>query len=292
MTPLTSIVIRSFNEAWALGATLEALKLQDFPSFEVIVIDSGSSDGSVDLIEDFGPAHFIRIRPEEYNPSRVMNHGMRLAQCDTVIFLNADATPQGPHWLAPLHQALLNPQTAAVFSRQVPRPDCREVFRRDYDVCFGDQRRSAQWDHFFSMVSSGIRRDVWKLRGFREDLQYAEDDEYTRWCRQEGYSIRYVPESVAMHSHNYTPAEAFGRAFGDARAMAATYSGPLACFSWWRTVLLGSGKDVASDLSWCTRQGQLREWPHATRIRWAQRRGKWQGFHQGWKDYRLNHLES
>ncbi len=287
MNALTSIVIRSFNEAWALASTLDALKGQDFPAYEVIVIDSGSTDGSVKLIEDFGPTHFVRIRPEEYNPSRVMNQGMRLAQCDTVIFLNADATPQGPRWLAPLYEALQDSRTAAVFSRQIPRQDCREVFKRDYEVCFGDQRRSAHWDHFFSMVSSGIRRDVWELRGFREDLQYAEDDEYTRWCRKEGYHVRYVPESLAMHSHNYTFSQAYGRAFGDARAMAATYSGPIERLSWWRTFLMGLGKDAASDLTWCARQGRLREWPHAAQIRWAQRWGKWRGFHQGWNDYRL-----
>lgn len=284
--PKTSIVMRSYNEAWALKGTLAALVCQDFPSYELIVIDSGSTDGSVELIESAQPTHFVQIRPEEYNPSRVMNQGMRLAQCDTVIFLNADATPQGPQWLAPLYEALQNPQTAAAFSRQIPRPNCRAVFSRDYDVCFGPKRHSAGWDHFFSMVSSGIRREVWEQRGFREDLQYAEDDEYTRWCRQAGYQIRYVPKSVAMHSHNYTPNQAYRRAFGDARAMAATYEGPGRSFSWWRTVLLGFGNDLAQDFRWCTRHRRLAEWPYAGRVRWAQRLGRWQGFRQGWSDYR------
>ena len=77
--PLISIVMRSFNEAWALQETLPALAAQNWKNWELIVIDSGSTDGSQELIRAVKPAHFIQITPQEYNPSRVMNHGMRLA---------------------------------------------------------------------------------------------------------------------------------------------------------------------------------------------------------------------
>ncbi len=284
-TPVVSIVMRSFNEAWALRETLPALAAQDFAGWELIVIDSGSTDGSVELIQAAKPAHFVQIQPHEYNPSRVMNQGMRLAQADTVLFLNADATPQGRGWLRPLYDALQDPKVAAAFSRQVPRPDCQAVFAHDYDRCFGPERESVKWDHFFSMVSSGLRRDVWARRGFREDLQYAEDDEYTRWCVEHGYRIQYVPESVAMHSHNYTPPQARKRAFGDARAMAATYSGKADDFSWLRTVALGWVADLRKDLRWCRGHGKSGEIFHAARVRWAQRSGRLAGFRQGWKDY-------
>src|SRR6185295_410052 len=101
-------------------------------NWELIVIDSGSNDGSQDLIRAAKPAHFIQIQPQEYNPSRVMNHGMRLASSEFGIFLNADATPQGRDWLRPLVRALQDPSTAAVFGRQIPRPDCRAVYACDY----------------------------------------------------------------------------------------------------------------------------------------------------------------
>ena len=167
--PLVSIILRSYNEAWALRGTLPALQAQEYQNWELIVIDSGSTDGSAELIRAAQPAHFVQITPQEYNPSRVMNRGMRLARSELGIFLNADATPQGRNWLRPLVNALQNPRTAACFGRQIPRPDCEAVFACDYDRCFGPQRESAQWDHFFSMVSSGLRKDVWAQRGFRED---------------------------------------------------------------------------------------------------------------------------
>src|SRR5258708_1754587 len=104
--PFVSIIMRSFNEGWALKETLPALAAQEYRNWELIVIDSGSSDGSVDLILKAQPKHFLQIQPHEYNPSRVMNHGMTLAGNDFGIFLNADATPQGPNWLRPLVAAL------------------------------------------------------------------------------------------------------------------------------------------------------------------------------------------
>ena len=284
--PLASIILRSFNEAWALRDTLSALKEQDYPNWELIVIDSGSTDGSQELIRSAQPAQFIQIQPHEYNPSKVMNLGMRLSRSNTGIFLNADATPQGHGWLRPLVSALQDPKAAAVFGRQIPRPDCQAVYACDYDRCFGDKRESARWDHFFSMVSSGIRKDIWGQRGFLEKLQYAEDDEYTRWAKAHGYKVVYCPDSVVMHSHNYTPAQAYKRSFGDARALAASWKGSPAEFNFLRTQLLGSLNDLRHDFKYCLRHGRLHELPHAARIRWHQRRGKVDGFREGWTVYR------
>ncbi len=283
-TPFVSIIMRSYNEAWALKETLPALRTQDFTNWELIVIDSGSTDGSQELIRAAHPAHFVQITPQEYNPSRVMNQGMRLAKSAFCIFLNADATPQNAHWLRPLVKALQDPKVAACFGRQVPRPDCDAVFACDYDRCFGPHRESVKWDHFFSMVSSGLRKEVWAKRGFREDLQYAEDDEYTRWCRARGYAVAYVPESVAMHSHNYTPDQVKKRSFGDARAIGQAWQGAPGDFNWLKTVALGWLSDLRHDAQFCARTRRLRELPHAARIRWQQRTGKLAGFHQGWKE--------
>jgi len=284
--PFVSIIMRSFNEAWALRDTLPILRKQDYKSWELIVIDSGSTDGSVELIRRASPRHFIQIKPEEYNPSCVMNRGMELASSDFGIFLNADATPENSSWLSPLVHELQDPQTAAVFGRQIPRPDCRAVYAHDYERCFGPNRESAKWEHFFSMVSSGIRKDIWAQRGFLPKMQYSEDDEYTRWCRSQGYRIVFCPESVVMHSHNYTPDQAYKRSFGEARALAAVWNGNPAQMNWPRTVLLGWFNDLRRDFIYCSKMGRTSEFPHAARIRWSQRRARLAGFRAGWDFYR------
>lgn len=285
--PLVSIIMRSFNEAWALRQTLPALRWQTYRKFELIVIDSGSTDGSQELIRAVSPDQFIQIKPQEYNPSRVMNRGMELAHGEVCIFLNADATPVDENWLRPLVAALRDPNTAAVYGQQIPRPDCRAVFACDYERCFGPKRESARWEHFFSMVSSGLRKDIWSRRGFLEKMQYSEDDEYTRWCRAQGYQIVYCPESAVIHSHNYSTAQAYRRSYGEGRALAAVWEHDPQRFNWPRTVFGGWLNDARRDLLYCARNGRLLEWPHALCIRWHQRRARLAGFRDGWSHYRV-----
>ncbi len=284
--PPVSIILRSFNEGWALRETLPALRAQTYRNWELIVIDSGSTDGSVELIRQAAPRHFIQIQPHEYVPGRVLNRGMELARGNIGIFLNADATPQDSNWLRPLVETLDDPSVAAVFGRQIPRPDCKAVFACDYDRCFGQRCESASWDHFFSMVSSGIRKDIWARRGFLEAMQYSEDDEYTRWCRAQGYRIVYRPESVVMHSHNYTSHQTYKRSFGEAWALAAVWPGEPADVTARRRVFLGWLNDSRRDLQFCLRNKRLREWPHALGVRWAQRLARRDGFRAGWGMHR------
>ncbi|MCC5834914.1 MAG: glycosyltransferase [Opitutales bacterium] len=291
-SPLISIVIRSYNEGWALGETLAALCVQDYPNWELIVIDGGSSDGSKALIEEAKPQHFIQIEAADYNPSRVMNQGMRLARSNLVIFLNADATPIGRNWLRPLVESLQDRRVAAVFGRQFARPNCDAVYAADYDRCFGNEGAPAHLQNFFSMVSSGIRKDIWALRGFNERMQFSEDDEYTRWCRAMGYKVVYVPESGVTHSHNYGPRQAARRQHGEGVALAMVWEGSPRELNFFRTVLLGCVKDARRDLMYCYRNKRMREWPYGLYIRYVQRSARLKGFRSGWKRFRENSQDS
>jgi rhamnosyltransferase len=142
------------------------------------------------------------------------------------------------------------------------------------------------------MVSSGLRKDIWARRGFLESLQYAEDDEYTRWAKACGFEVIYCPESVAVHSHNYTTEEAYKRAFGDAKALAASWHGKESDFTWFKTVALGWANDFRHDLKFCFVNGRFHELAHAANIRWHQRQGRLNGFREGWRTYRASFPES
>ena len=91
-----------------------------------------------------------------------------------------------------------------------------------------------------------------------------------------------------MHSHNYTPEQAYKRSFGEARALAAVWNGGPAQMNWCRTVLLGWLNDLRRDFFYCTRTRRISELPHAARIRWSQRRARLAGFRAGWDFYRKN----
>lgn len=276
-----SIVMRSFNEAWAIGDTIRQVYAQDFPGeIELIVIDSGSSDGSIEIIRKT-PARLIQIPLGTYVPGVVLNQGAAAASHDWIIYLNADATPVGENWLsALLVPCLASGNFGAGFSRQIPRPDCKAVFAADYDRCFGPNRESVKWEHFFSMVSSITHRSVLEKHPIREDLQYAEDDEWTRRLSAAGLEIPYAIESVVMHSHNYTLRQSYKRAFGDAMAMAATNSSPPTT-----GVVLGMLADTARDAKWCLKNGRIGGLPHAAATRLYQRLGRRAGFSAGLAHY-------
>jgi rhamnosyltransferase len=290
MNPLpnaVSVVMRSFNEAWAIGDTIRQLFDQDFDGeIELIVIDSGSSDGSIDIIRESGRARLIQIPLGTYVPGVVLNQGAREATHDWIVYLNADATPVGRDWLVNLLKpCVANPKFGAAFSRQIPRPDCHAVFAHDYDRCFGPERESKDWEHFFSMVSSVTHKSVLEKVPIREDLQYAEDDEWTRRLVKNGYEVLYAIDSVAMHSHNYTLRQSYKRSFGDAKAMAATSTVPPRNVNYHYFVCLGLLKDAIRDAKWCIRNGRIAGIPHAVAVRLAQRLGRRDGHHAGWKFY-------
>jgi rhamnosyltransferase len=287
MPKAVSVIMRSFNEAWAIGESMRQLFAQEFDGeIELIVIDSGSSDGSIEIIRSEPRARLIQIPLGTYVPGPVLNMGAREAKHDWLVYLNADATPVGRDWLKNLLIAFLqDPQSGAAFSRQIPRPDCQAVFAHDYDRCFGPERESAHWEHFFSMVSCVTNKGILAKVPIREDLQYAEDDEWTRRMVAAGYHVLYAIDSVAMHSHNYTLKQTYKRSFGDAKAMAATSTIHPRNVNFHYYVVFGWIKDVWRDVQWCAQEGRMAELPHAMMVRLIMRLGRRAGHRAGWKHY-------
>ncbi|GAA5482035.1 glycosyltransferase [Haloferula sargassicola] len=282
-----TVVMRCYNEGWAIGETIRELFAQDFDGgIELILIDSGSTDDSVAIAKKDGRARIIEIPPGTYVPGPVLNLGAREASHDWVVYLNADAKPVGRDWLVNLLKpCVADPKFGAAFSRQVPRPDCQAVFAHDYDRCFGPERESVNWEHFFSMVSCVTHKSVLAEVPIREDLQYAEDDEWTRRLIENGYHVLYAIDSVAMHSHNYTLKQSYKRSFGDAKAGAATGTTHPRNMNLHHYVCLGWLRDTLRDAKWCLRNGQLFGVPHAAAVRFAMRLGRRDGYHAGWKHY-------
>lgn len=278
-----SVVMRSYNEAWAIEDTLRGIFDQDYAGrIELIVIDSGSTDGSHEIIRRYPTKEFIVLEPGSYVPGKVLNQGFRLASHDWVVFNNSDATPANRQWLTELlRTALRSPRLGAAFSRQIPRGDCQAVFAHDYERCFGPQRESAHWDHFFSMVSCVAYKPTWAQIPIREDLQYAEDDEWTRRLKAAGYEILLAEQSLSIHSHNYSPAEAYKRARGDAIAVARAGNVPAVNRAWHRDVFLPAVRDTLRDFNYCRRHGRLAELGHAFRVRYQQRLGRMHGYKEG-----------
>ena len=118
------------NGAATLPALFEAIASQaDAASREVIVVDSGSTDGTLDQVR--AAAHLvIEISPAEFNHGTTRNLGIRRATGRFVVLIVQDARPLTRDWLAHLLAPLRDDaRVAGVFARQVPRPDASAVTR-------------------------------------------------------------------------------------------------------------------------------------------------------------------
>jgi rhamnosyltransferase len=207
-----SIIIPAKNEETNITACLDAIFKQDAGcKFEIIVIDSGSTDRTVDLVKQYPQVKLITIEPAEFGHGKTRNLGAGLAAGDYIVFLNADALPVDNNWLNSLIRHFedeKNKKIAGVFSRHIPKQNCDLYMARDIlkSMPARGYIKSAykKFDFMiFSTVSCALSREIWREFPFKDDIVIAEDQEWARQALYNGFHIVYEPGSTVYHSHNF-----------------------------------------------------------------------------------------
>lgn len=211
-----SVIMRTKNADWVVEQALHALHSQTIRNFQLIVVDSGSTDRTLDIVGHYSP-QLIQIPPTSYIPGAVLNQAIQYATGDIFVFQNSDAVPLAPNALEYLVQPFGDARVAATFARQLPRPEATNWVRRDYEVSFPAQGVAPPWMPL-SLPFAAMRRSVWEQHPFHTAAWGSEDLEWGIWANANGHVVRYVPEAIVMHSHNYTLREAFGRRFIEGEA--------------------------------------------------------------------------
>lgn len=218
--PRVSIVLPTRNGAATLPALLDAISRQrvDCP-FEVIAVDSSSTDGTAELLRS-RVDRLVTIAADEFDHGLTRNLGVERARGELVVLLVQDALPASDSWLAALTAPLFADQRlAGTFARQLPRPDASPIARhylQRWVASSGVARTiavesSAELDALapmaqlerctFDNVCSCIRRSVWSRHPFRA-TPIAEDVEWAREVLLSGYKLAYVPAAEVIHSHD------------------------------------------------------------------------------------------
>ena len=228
-TPSISIVVPTFNGAATLPALLDGIARQrvDRP-FEIIAIDSGSTDGSEEVLRAAG-ARLISIPAGTFNHGLTRNLAIEAARGELVVLIVQDAMPASDTWLAELTRPLMqDPCVAGVFARQLPRPDAGALTRFYLAQWFAssDKPRTVAVSSpedlaglsplerldrcTFDNVCSCIRHSVWRQHPFRE-TPIGEDIEWAREVLLSGYRLAYVPDAAVIHSHERSASYEFDR---------------------------------------------------------------------------------
>lgn len=214
-----SIVILTKNEEAFIAGTLESVFQQVLSgTFEVIVIDSGSKDKTIDIVKQY-PVRIIEIPALDFGHGRTRNLGVNNSQGDYIVFLNGDATPANNYWLAYLLEPFsLSKNVAGVYSRIYPRTDCNPLEARDIlnDRYLFDERiknisASREYNQMnaeekrklisFHTISCVVDRRLLSESPFM-DVPFGEDLEWAKRMLEKGYTVAYEPKAAVLHSHN------------------------------------------------------------------------------------------
>jgi rhamnosyltransferase len=222
MPAQTSILIVTKNEAHNIEACLEAVYAQKgIAPFEVILVDSGSTDATLDLARRF-PVKIRDIPAGSFHHARTRNLAASLASGDVLVYLVADAVPASDTWLSNLLRAFDDPGVGAVYGRQFPKQQASAERQDALNTIYGEKRIVKDPGHrnglgyafyHFSDVNAAIRRRIWEEVQFPEDLKVFEDLGIAKRILDRGWKIVYEPEAAVFHSHTHTTIGLFKRYF-------------------------------------------------------------------------------
>ena len=214
---VVSILLVTRNGIETLPALLDAIAAQVIDlEVEVVAVDSGSSDGTAELLRARVDL-LLEISPEEFGHGRTRNAGVASCRGDYVVLIVQDALPLGTRWLhelvAPLRE---DRRVAGTYARQRPRPEASAVTRGNLEAWLAaspDARRSYLREPFqaltphermrvcvFDNVCSCLRREVWQRIPFG-DVAIAEDLDWGRRVVGAGFHLVYAPAAQVVHSH-------------------------------------------------------------------------------------------
>lgn len=197
--PSVSVVTPVRNEAESLPALIDALLNQTFPPAEVIVVDGGSTDRTVEVVRGYA-ARDERVRlveqGEAASPGRNRNTGVAAARYDWIAFIDAGIRPELT-WLAELVRAVADaPATEVVYGNFEPVTDT--FFERCAALAYPPPKQDRPGGQMRGpfIASSLVRRNVCRAVGGFPDLRAAEDLIFMERIERAGYRIAWSPRAI------------------------------------------------------------------------------------------------
>jgi rhamnosyltransferase len=227
-----SIIILTKNAGGRFNDVMDAVHNQEFNgSFEVIVVDSGSTDNTLKTAEEYN-AKIFKIKPDEFHHSKTRNYGATKSKGKYLVYLTQDALPINKNWLSNLISPLDDESVGVVYGKQVAYPHSTPMDKFFYMHFYPDSKKILTNEDalnekkfylenvFVSNVTSAKKREVWEKIKFNEDNEFAEDKDFALRVLKAGYKVVYEPKAIVYHSHQYSIISGFKRRINDGKAFA------------------------------------------------------------------------
>lgn len=215
-----SVIIPTLEAAGQIGPLLDALRRQTVRPDEVLVVDSGSRDGTAELARAHG-ARVMSIPRDQFDHGGTRDAALRQTTGEFVLFLSQDALPADERYIERLLLPFADERIAAVSGRQLPRPDARPYVRAVQQYRYPPQSRA--WGpeerealgilaYHLSDVCSAYRRSAYEaVGGFPHPLPTNEDMLIAAAFLDAGYRLAYRADAAVVHSHNLTLRQEYRR---------------------------------------------------------------------------------
>ncbi len=197
-----SVIIRTLNEARYLPQLLEAIDAQrsEYRS-EVIVVDSGSTDGTLEIANAHG-CRVVTIAKQEFSFGRSLNLGCRAASGKYLVIISGHCVPCHGSWLQRLVAPLAEGVVAYAYGRQLGGPETHWSEHRIFAKYFPEQSAVPQQGIYCNNANSALLKSTWERYKFDEDLTGLEDMHLAQRLIADGGKLGYVAEAGVFHYHH------------------------------------------------------------------------------------------
>lgn len=199
-----SIVIRTYNEATWLPEALEGVARQNVEGLEMetVIVDSGSTDGTLKIAEQFG-CRIVHIKKSEFTFGRSLNVGCDAARGRNLVFISGHCIPDHPDWLRRLIKPLDDDVCAYTYGRQYGRAGVTKFSEEMlFQKYFPAVSAVPQEGFFCNNANAAVKKSVWRTRPFDEEVTGLEDMVLAKQLVASGMSVGYVADAPVIHLHD------------------------------------------------------------------------------------------
>ena len=279
----TSIIVRTLNEAKHLEKLLKGIHEQDYKDWEIILVDSGSTDGTLDIARRYD-ARIFHIPQAEFTYGRSLNLGCREAQGSYLVFASGHVWPITNNWLGNLVKPFQEPSVAMVYGRQRGTGASRLSEIRDLQMQFGSVSQILVDEPKGNNGNAAIRRDLWLEQPFDEALPALEDVDWARKIERKGHRVYYAADAGVYHLHEESLGQVYHRYLREAIASKRMFPHNKFTLS---DMVKGLPYFIARDLLFAFRQKKPEKFIQVPGARFAQ----FLGIYRGHRHYRQRSRE-